>query len=297
MPLTAGLFLIAALAICGIPPLNGFISEFLIYSGLFNGIVANPLSSTIVLVSALFGLVLTGGMAILCFTKAFGIIFLGNERHPYPAAIKEAEFPRLFPKYMVALLIVSIGLLPQLFIRLLTPVIILFTGSRTITGVSGSLITTLQTIGLSAAAFIILCIIVYTIKRKVTATKKIAISPTWGCGYSATTPRLQYTANSFVRSYRKLIRPLLMMNKSEGTIEEVFPNVTHSETHPYDRFEAVFIDKPLKLLKRFMGRFEFLQNGSEQFYILYGVAFIIIVITIPILIDVVVYLMNVFKQV
>ena len=88
-----------------------------------------------------------------------------------------------------------------------------------------------------------------------------------------------------------------MMNKSERAIEEVFPNITHSETHPYDRFEAVFIDKPLKLLKRFMGRFEFLQNGSEQFYILYGVAFIIIVITIPILIDVVVYLMNLFKQV
>ncbi len=297
MPRTAGLFLIAALAICGLPPLNGFISEFLIYSGLFNGIVANPLSSTIVLVSALFGLVLIGGMAILCFTKAFGIIFLGNERHPYPAPIKEAEFPRLFPKYIIALLIVSIGLLPQLFIRLLTPVVILFTGSRTITGVSGSLFITLQTIGLSATAFIILCIIVYIIKQKVTAAKKITISPTWGCGYSATTPRLQYTANSFVRSYRKLIRPLLMMNKSEGTIEEVFPKITHSETHPYDRFEAVFIDKPLKFLKRFIGRFEFLQNGSEQFYILYGVAFIIIVITIPILIDVVVYLMNLFKQV
>ena len=88
-----------------------------------------------------------------------------------------------------------------------------------------------------------------------------------------------------------------MMRKSEGVIKEVFPQTIHSDTHPYDRFEAVFIDKPLKSLKRFMGRFDFLQNGSEQFYILYGIAFIIIVIIIPILIDVVVNLINLFKQV
>jgi NADH:ubiquinone oxidoreductase subunit 5 (subunit L)/multisubunit Na+/H+ antiporter MnhA subunit len=291
------LFLIAALAICGLPPLNGFISEFLIYSGLFNGIVANPLSSTIVLVSALFSLVIIGGMAILCFTKAFGIIFLGKERHPYPA-ISETGFPSLLPKYMAASLILTIGLLPQLFIRLLIPVVRLFTSGKTLIAVpAGSLLATIRTIGLSAIAFIIICAVVYIIKRKVTATKKMAVSPTWSCGYPVASSHLQYTANSFVRSFRKLVRPLLMMNKSEGVVEEVFPGSTHSETHPYDRFEAMFIDKPLRFLKRFLGKFEFLQNGSEQFYILYGVAFIIIVITIPILIDVVVYLMNLFKQV
>lgn len=297
MPQTATLFLIASLAICGLPPFNGFISEFLIYSGLFNGIVANPLSSSIVLVSALFGLVLIGGLAMLCFTKAFGIIFLGTERHPYPAPVKEAELPRLFPKYLVALFMLSIGLMPQLFIGLLTPVVALFTGTKTITEVSGSFINNLQTIGLSSVAFIILCIIVYRVKHKMTVARKIITSPTWGCGYTAATSRLQYTGNSFVRSYRKLVRPLLMMNKSEGVIKEVFPQVTHSHTHPYDKFEAVFIDRPLKFLKRFMGRFNFLQNGSEQFYILYGVAFIIIVITIPILVDVIVDLINLFKQI
>ena len=297
MPKTATLFLIASLAICGLPPFNGFISEFLIYSGLFNGIVANPLSSSIMLVSALFGLVLIGGLAMLCFTKAFGIIFLGAERHPYPAPISEAELPRLFPKYVVALFILFIGLMPQLFIRLLSPVVILFTGSQAISGMPGSFINTLQTVGLSSLAFIILCIIIYQVKQKMTAARKITTSTTWSCGYTPVTPRLQYTANSFVRSYRKLVRPLLMMRKSEGTINEVFPQTTHSDTHPYDRFEAVFIDKPLKSLKRFMGRFDFLQNGSEQFYILYGIAFIIIVIIIPILIDVVVNLINLFKQV
>jgi hypothetical protein len=80
-------------------------------------------------------------------------------------------------------------------------------------------------------------------------------------------------------------------------IKDIFPEPTHSETHPYDKFEAIFIDKPLKFLKRFMGRFDFLQNGSEQFYILYGVAFIIIVITIPAVADAISYLIKLFKQV
>lgn len=297
MPRTAVLFLIAALAICGLPPFNGFISEFLIYSGLFNGIVANPLSSSIVLISALFGLVLIGGLAMLCFTKAFGVIFLGTERHPYSSPIHDPELSRLFPKYMVVLVILVIGLLPQLFIQVLKPVVALFTGSKTAIGVSGSFISTLQSIGIAATAFIILCVLIYWIKQKVNAGRKITTSPTWGCGYTAPSPRLQYTANSFVRSYRKLIRPLLMMNKSEGVIKDVFPKPTHSETHPYDKFEAIFIDKPLKFLKRFMGRFDFLQNGSEQFYILYGVAFIIIVIAIPAMADAIFYLIKLFRQV
>src|SRR5258708_35185186 len=110
-----------------------------------------------------------------------------------------------------------------------------------------------------------LCIIVYWLRQKLMTARKIIPSTTWTCGYTAVTPRFQYSANSFVRSYRKLVRPLLMMNKSEGVIKEVFPKPTHSETHPYDKFEAVFIDIPLKVLKRFMSRFNFLQNGSEQF--------------------------------
>jgi hypothetical protein len=87
-----------------------------------------------------------------------------------------------------------------------------------------------------------------------------------------------------------------MMNKSEKEIKEIFPEPVHSNTHPYDKMEAIFIDGPLRFLKRFLGQFKFLQNGSEQFYILYGVSFIIIAIVIPILLDAFSYLINLFKQ-
>lgn len=79
-------------------------------------------------------------------------------------------------------------------------------------------------------------------------------------------------------------------------MEGVFPNPVLSATHPYDKLEAVFIDIPIKHLRAFMGRFKFLQNGNPQFYILYGVIFIFAVITFPLVIDAVTYVIELFKQ-
>lgn len=296
MPHSAALFLIASLAICGLPPFNGFISEFFIYLGLFNGIVSTSVSTIFVLVWALFGLVIIGGLAMLCFTKAFGIIFLGKAREAYPAPVYEANFSRLFPQYLVVLVITLIGVLPWFFIQMMLPVLTIFTGFETTETFSEPFIDTMQQVSWVTLVFIALFIILYTIRTRVTA-HKITVATTWSCGYPLVTSRQQYTANSFVRSYRKLIRPLLMMNKSEGEITEVFPKAVHSDTHPYDKFEAIFVDRPIKLLRRFFGLFNFLQNGSEQFYILYGVGFIIIIITVPALADAVIYLINLFKQV
>jgi hydrogenase-4 component B len=82
MPLTAIMFLIPAVAICGLPPLNGFVSEFLIYGGIFNWLSNAGLVAMIIIGFSLLSLVFIGGLALLCFTKAFSIVFLGNSRKP-----------------------------------------------------------------------------------------------------------------------------------------------------------------------------------------------------------------------
>jgi len=115
MPYTAGLFLIGALAICGLPPFNGFISEFLIFLGLFNGIHSGSLPLITTSILSITGLVLIGGLALLCFTKAFGIIFLGHERSRFDHEIHEAEPSRLLPGFLIVIFIMTIGLFPQLF--------------------------------------------------------------------------------------------------------------------------------------------------------------------------------------
>jgi formate hydrogenlyase subunit 3/multisubunit Na+/H+ antiporter MnhD subunit len=295
MPQTAALFLVAALAICGLPPFNGFISEFLIYSGLFNGINSNHLPTTVLMISSIFGLVIIGGLAMLCFTKAFGIIFLGNERQPHHEPIKEADFFKLFPKYLVVIFIVAVGVVPQLFITVLAKPVSLFTGGSVTNGGALLFSETLQSVSLAVWGFIVLVLVLIRLRKFL--AREISVQPTWGCGYVTPGAKMQYTANSFVRSYRKLAKPLLLLHKKESVISQVFPAPFHFHSQPYDKLEAFLIDIPLKRLRNFINKFRFLQNGSPRFYVLYGVIFIILVIMFPLAIDAVNYLIGLFRQI
>ena len=111
--------------------------------------------------------------------------------------------------------------------------------------------------------------------------KPVEFNTTWGCGYAGTTGKMQYTASSFIRAYRKLAEPLLSIRKKKKEIKDVFPKGGGQETEPYDKAEEWFIDYPLQLLKTFFNRFTFLQNGKLQFYILYGIIFITLALVIP----------------
>ena len=79
MPHTAVLFLVASIAICGLPPLNGFVSEFLIYNSFAESMISLSIGLKILMMFAMLSLAVIGGLAIFCFTKAFGITFLGTE--------------------------------------------------------------------------------------------------------------------------------------------------------------------------------------------------------------------------
>jgi hypothetical protein len=92
---------------------------------------------------------------------------------------------------------------------------------------------------------------------------------------------MQYTASSFIRAYRKLVEPILSIRRKKEVVQEIFPKAGGHVTHPYDRLEEWFIDYPLHLLRLFFNRFVFLQNGNLQFYILYGIVFITLVLGIP----------------
>jgi hydrogenase-4 component B len=297
MPQTAILFLIAAMAICGLPPFNGFISEFLIYLGFFEGIHSGSLSVTTIFILSIAGLALIGGLALLCFTKAFGIIFLGNARSHFEHEVKEAEPSKLFPGYLIVLFILIIGLFPQLFIKLLINPVGLF-----ISGLNGEspaleMIANLQSISIVSVSFLIAIIIIRIVKYLVARNKIPVTAPTWGCGYGAPNSKMQYTASSYVRSYRKLIGPLLQMNKKEEDIKGVFSKPIHSETHPYDKTETFFIDIPLKFINKIMAHLRFIQNGNIRYYILYGVLFILAVVIFSILSGLAADLMAIIKQI
>lgn len=287
MPQTSVLFLLAALAICGLPPLNGFISEFLIFGGLYNWLYSASLISLVTIVFSIASLVLIGGLALLCFTKAFSIVFLGNPRIPLQDEIRETGFWQLFPMYITALLMIIIGLFPSLFIEVLQQPVNLFTHHIVfnLNLIKVGAIDSLQIINWLFLGLIVLVLVLVGIRKLINRRKIIETGPTWVCGYSPANSKLQYTANSFVRSYSKLAKPLLEIEKKEVEIDEVFPSGKRYETNPYDKIERIFIDKPIKLINKITDLFLFLQNGQLQRYILYGIIFIAAVICLPLIMD------------
>ena len=289
MPHTALLFLVAALAICGLPPFNGFVSEFLIYSGLYHGLGNENPVPLVALIASLFGLVLIGGLAMLCFTKAFGMVFLGTPRHRFADVPAEAGAGKLVPMYAVMALMVAIGLFPGFFVEVLSAPVAAFLakipGAPQIRAFPEGTLRLMESIGWCAAGFVALAGLVFFIRQKMTGRRPKSVASTWGCGYVGDASRMQYSAASFVRTYRKLAEPLFSMHRKKRAVEGIFPTDGWHETHPYDKAEEWLIDKPLRKLRNFIGRFQFLQNGNPQFYILYGVAFIALVILVPVVMN------------
>lgn len=294
MPHTSILFLIAALAICGLPPLNGFVSEFLIFGGLYNWLYSASLISLMTLVFALGGFVFIGGLAMFCFTKAFSIVFLGNARSNVTHEIHETGFWQLFPMYLSVSLIIIIGLFPSVFIDALQHPVNLFTRHIVFNMnlIKVGSIDSLRIINWLFMGFILFVLIIIGLRKYISRKKKIESQPTWGCAYPVPGNKLQYTAGSYVRSYSKLAKPVLDIEKKDDEITEVFPSAKHYETDPYDKAERFFIDKPLNLLNRFTNLFVFLQNGQLQRYILYGIIFITSVLCLPIIIDKILFLFH-----
>ena len=278
MPWTAALFLIASIAICGLPPMNGFISEFIIYSGLFGWMQGAEQGVTTGAVFSILALVMIGGLAILCFTKAYGIIFLGSPRTEIKA--HEMEPCRIIPLAVEALIMLSIGICPAFYANLAGSALECFPYAG---GTALAASTDLGLVGLAGLAFLLIAAIIYVAKSRHNVQRQVNEGPTWGCGYTEGSPKIQYTATSFVKTYVQLFSFILGSRKEQKLPEGIYPAGGHFESESYDKLESNLLDKPLGGYRRFMDRFSFLQNGKMQFYILYGIIFIVFILILSII--------------
>jgi NADH:ubiquinone oxidoreductase subunit 5 (subunit L)/multisubunit Na+/H+ antiporter MnhA subunit len=352
IPHTAYLFLIGSLAICGLPPFNGFVSEFFIYRGLFKGLSSDLFPFILTMLFSILALVLIGGLALICFTKAFGIVFLGSPRSEYQDTIQETLESRIksqepgikiqdpktrsqepgtgsrkfdfgdgrnigtqqlgssaaqeiwnigtqdlsssgtpekashvWPLYLIAAAIVFIGLFPFLLNQPLGKVIALYVPGRTaeVYLPIQDMLSNLTKIGWVSLGFAGLSALVYFLRNWLAPKYQHSPEMTWGCGYTGDPTKMQYTASSFIRTYRKLAEPLLLIKKHKKVATGLYPDPVKQETHPGDRIESLLIDKPLALLRRFLSKFVFLQNGNIQAYLLYGFIFISLAVMLPVI--------------
>lgn len=114
MPQTALFFLIGAVAISGLPPLNGFVSELVIYLGLFHAALApsTDFMWSIGVVLAAPSLALIGALAVACFVRVFGAVFLGEPRSALAADAHDPRASMSLPQAMLAIACAGIGLIP-----------------------------------------------------------------------------------------------------------------------------------------------------------------------------------------
>jgi len=298
MPHTGYMFLIGSLAICGLPPFNGFISEFFLYNGLFHGLVSSNFEFILAILSSILGLVIIGGLALICFTKAFGIVFLGTPRDELHEE-KNIEIPqRNWPMYLIVFAIMIIGLFPLLFNSYLLNVVGLYLPDmdQQVKLQFGKTITTLSIVGWYSLGFAALVSLIYFLKLLITRKRIVSQDATWGCAYTGKNTKMQYTASSFIRSYRKLAEPVLSIKKEKAEATGLYPQNIMQKTHAHDKIETWLIDKPLLLFRKILSSFVFLQNGNIQAYILYGFVFVSLALLMPSLIEKIVVIIKFLNQ-
>ena len=277
MPRTAALFLFGSVAICALPPLNGFISEILIYYGLFAGLQASSVFQTMSMLMTILALAMIGGLALFGFSKAFGLTFLGTNRSGLHVEENAVTPEMLFPKLLIAAVILLIGLAPMLFLSPLMGMIgVQFHVNPE--PVVGPLVFALSKISMMGIILILFVVGFLYLRMRVLKPAKVAYGPTWGCGYTAGTARQQYTATSYAANFAELANPALNERADYREIpeEEIFPQKRSFSLRPADLFRSVlnkFTDYSMLALKRIAR----LQTGNIQHYILYAFIFMLII--------------------
>ncbi len=277
MPKTASLFIIGAVAICGLPPFNGFVSEFLIYFGMLKGTIGGNTALFITLVLAIAGLAMVGTMAMLCFTKAASITFLGQPRDEVVYNKVDGDVAKCMwiPMSILALFALVIGLMPQFFVALLLGPVSMFINAPCFM-LPIAVINMMQILAICFFILTVLIVVMFCIK--IFARKKVEEHTTWGCGYNRGHSHVQYTGASYVSLFLSTLKPLFKRVTHIKKPKDLFPREAHYEQNIEDIEEAYIVKPILKWDERFLSKFERIQSGNIQQYILYGLIFLVLAI-------------------
>ncbi len=275
MPVTGRTFLAGSIAISGLPPFSGFIGEFLIYYGAFHGI-SNHRVPFILAILAIVSLAVIGGLAAACFTKVVGLAFLGEPRTDNAAQATEAGSSMTMIMILLATACLVIGVVPEPFIRLA------FAGIKDIPHISGydtqSFLLIVRHIAQTGAIFIGLLLLISLFRKMLYIKKKIDSGPTWGCGFTQPTVRMQYTGTSYAAEMIDFYRPFVPVKKIYTGITRIFPGKTTWNTTVEDVAEINFQQRLIQPLLKILGKLRWIQHGKIQLYIAYIVLAMIILL-------------------
>ena len=211
MPLTAFAFLTGCTAISALPPLNGFVSEWLTFQAILLSPALPSWGLKIIVPAVGAMLALSAALAAACFVKAFGVTFLGRPRTPVAADAHEADRASIAAMFAFALLCLLAGILPGLFIDGLAPVTQALVGARMPAQTALPWLSIVPIAesrssynGLLVFAFIALSTLLTVEIIHRFASRAVRRGPAWDCGFPDPSPATQYTADSFAQPIRRV---------------------------------------------------------------------------------------------
>lgn len=277
MPWTALFFLIGAMGISALPPLNGFVSEWLTFQAFFTGILQSAGWIKVFMVLCAAALALTSGLAAACFVKAFGITFLAMPRSYHAEHAKEVSASLKFGMGFLAAMVIFFGLGSGI----IGPCIFKVTrnvlgasqpafsfnwfGLAVIPGQAVSVSPLILTVALLIFALSIIAWFVFVLK-----TKAVSYN-TWDCGYYGLDCRTEYSATAFSKPFRIAFSFFLLPYRKSEKIRDSLYHIRSFtyETHTTHVFERHFYEPFLRLLYKAAFKLRKLQPGSINLYLLY----------------------------
>jgi hydrogenase-4 component B len=270
MPGTALAFLVGSVAISALPPLNGFVSEFLLYLGAYNGTTSGALGNAAPVVASIAGLALIGGLAAACFAKAFGIVFLGEPRTPDAASVHEVDGAMRAPMFILAGACLIIGLGSPAVLRALSGAVSAVSGLApgAVRAQFDNTGASLRGVSIAAVALIAVVGGLAAFRRWLLARHEIGSTVTWDCGYARPTARMQYSASSFAQPFTDFFAFTLRTRTTASTLEGYFPEKASLATETPDFYRESVYRPAFAALGAAISRLRFLQHGNLHLYVL-----------------------------
>jgi len=273
MPYTAFAFLIGSMAITALPPLNGFVSEWITYQSMLQAALGEGILYRFVYTLSIVSLALVGALAVMCFVKVYSVIFGGTPRNKkiFEKA-KEAPITMIIGMYLLVLGCFAYGVGASSVVEHIMNVVGSFSGGYkavvdgAIVSPLGSMISTpmiaIIMMSLLALPFILVVIIQNNLKAKVYVRE----ADPWACGFKYSS-RMQMTASPYTGALRKVMNWLYRADKKVIDQGYFKPVIYHN--HPKDIWWSIFYEPFIKVTDYISSKAVKLQNGQTNLYVLY----------------------------
>ncbi|MCL4204649.1 MAG: hypothetical protein KJ000_19350 [Pirellulaceae bacterium] len=276
MPVTGTAFLVGAWAIAGLPPLNGFVSEVLIYLAALSGIADSARAGGIVWVLlgvlVVGGLALIGGLAAACFTMAFGTVFLGEPRSDEAAAGHEVGVAMRSSMVVLAAACAVVALTAPFSLPWLGKACaVVMPGLPAAPFADGADIAVGVLSVVCGASWGLLAIAggLLVWRKRLLSGRSVGRGPTWDCGYAAGSRRMQYTASSYASPLSVLFRGVLRQRLESREPTGLFPPHAGFRSETPDLFHTHLFRPAFQAVIWGSAKLRWLQRGRIQLYVLY----------------------------